>query len=94
MHRIKSAFDNYMNILEEKIKKDHKYSKYLSSDAYKNLLEQITAKIYNKIYPKSQTKLDIEFFNRLQTLQWLEPQHLHLYSQQQYIKIFEFAIQG
>ena len=67
-----------MKNLEEILKNDDNFHDSLTPNLIALILKQVTSKIYQKIYPKAETKKDVEFFNILHTFQWFSCDNLHI----------------
>ena len=82
-HKIYKAFNQYMELLKEKLKKSRRYaeSSKLDKDLNKftdKIKDYITKKIYKYVYPKQPLDKDIEFYNKTKYLDWITPEHLQI----------------
>jgi len=91
---VKSSFEFYFQNLEDLLKKEGKNG--ASSELLNSLLlERITLKIYEKIFPKSETLKDQEFHDRLKTLQWITFQNLSInFKWNKAEEIWKLSIEG
>ena len=90
-HEIYKLFNDYMDFLKNKIKKN-KDSKYLDNpdendkkkideeiDAFANKIEEhIMRKTYKYVFPKDPLKEDKEFYKKTKMLDWITPEHLEI----------------
>ena len=83
-----------MKTLEEALQMDEKFKNFSAEDLLTLLNERISTRIYAKLFPKIETKRDIEFLNKMRTLQWISPYNLYISFQDLNEDILKLSIQG
>ena len=73
---LKSALNDYMNIIKKILQKYFKESEM--EIAIKKVKKYIMSKIYEKIYPRDYDNDDLLFYYKSISLSWVEPKHLKI----------------
>ena len=85
-HEVYKAFNEYMELLKENIKKNRRYIENTEEKALQKELDEFTNKIeeyimrriYKYVYPKDPLPKDNEFYNKTKYLDWVTPEHLEI----------------
>ena len=85
-HEVYKAFNDYKELIKEKIKNNEKYIESKNENDLKielneftdKIEEHIMRKIYKYVYPKVPLKEDYEFYKRTRLLDWITPEHLEI----------------
>ena len=85
-HEVYKAFNEYMVLLKENIKKSKRYIENTEEKALQKELDEFTNKIeeyimrriYKYVYPKDPLPEDNKFYQKTKALEWVTPEHLEI----------------